>query len=369
MMVLKEKKEMDDCFKKAQKPWVKILNKVDKAKLDYHNACKAERSASNQERNATGDNAVSPEQVSWLDLISRIKDREWIGQFVTAIGNLLLYISQHLSIMLPHTFSSITPAKENEKCQFPREEAGRVSFFLYGRMYRMGYGNGDPIAGGGLGKLLACVLQHTHIEGEASAERGGGEISFIFLYVFWPKKKRVACLFYCRRVFCHRGVFVTLFHVVNIPLRSANCRSAFNEPKRRCNEPRRSTRPPCRRSIHTTPSTWRTCKKCLTSASKWRPNDSLSSKKFSSISTKDWISVRIQREFDMSCLGCPLYYYHYPRNTNGRSMFGGGGRHWAQFNFRWSIAIDPGVSSCFTRAIWYKQRPRLHFSYFIYIFV
>lgn len=189
MMVLKEKKEMDDCFKKAQKPWVKILNKVDKAKLDYHNACKAERSASNQERNATGDNAVSPEQVSWLDLISRIKDREWIGQFVTAIGNLSLYISQHLSIMLPHTFSSITPAKENEKCQFPREEAGRVSFFLYGRMYRMGYGNGDPIAGGGLGKLLACVLQHTHIEGEASAEGGGGR-SLLFFCTFSGRRRR-----------------------------------------------------------------------------------------------------------------------------------------------------------------------------------
>ena len=54
---------MDDCFKKAQKPWVKILTKVNKTKLDYHNACKAERSAANQERNATGDNAVSPEQV------------------------------------------------------------------------------------------------------------------------------------------------------------------------------------------------------------------------------------------------------------------------------------------------------------------
>lgn len=63
MMVLKEKKEMDDSFKKAQKPWVKILTKVNKTKLDYHNACKAERSATNQERNATGDNAVSPEQV------------------------------------------------------------------------------------------------------------------------------------------------------------------------------------------------------------------------------------------------------------------------------------------------------------------
>lgn len=63
MMVLKEKKEMEDNFKKAQKPWVKILTKVNKAKQDYHNACKNERSAANQERNATGDNAVSPEQV------------------------------------------------------------------------------------------------------------------------------------------------------------------------------------------------------------------------------------------------------------------------------------------------------------------
>ena len=63
MMVLKEKKEMDDNFKKAQKPWVKVLTKVNKAKQDYHNACKNERSAANQERNATGDNAVSPEQV------------------------------------------------------------------------------------------------------------------------------------------------------------------------------------------------------------------------------------------------------------------------------------------------------------------
>lgn len=68
MMTLKEKKEMEDSFKKAQKPWVKILNKVEKTKLDYHNACKAERSASNQERNATGDNGVSPEQVSHSDL-------------------------------------------------------------------------------------------------------------------------------------------------------------------------------------------------------------------------------------------------------------------------------------------------------------
>lgn len=64
MMQLKEKKDMEDAFKKVQKPWAKLLAKVNKAKLDYHNACKAERSAINLERNATGDSAMSPDQVS-----------------------------------------------------------------------------------------------------------------------------------------------------------------------------------------------------------------------------------------------------------------------------------------------------------------
>ena len=63
MMSLKEKKEMEDQFKKAQKPWAKMLQKVNKTKADYHNACKAEKSAVNQERNASGDNSMSQEQV------------------------------------------------------------------------------------------------------------------------------------------------------------------------------------------------------------------------------------------------------------------------------------------------------------------
>lgn len=63
MMHLKEKKDMDDNFKKAQKPWAKLLQKVNKAKADYHNACKAERTAVNQERNASGDSAFSTDQV------------------------------------------------------------------------------------------------------------------------------------------------------------------------------------------------------------------------------------------------------------------------------------------------------------------
>ncbi len=63
MMQLKEKKEMDDQFKKAQKPWAKYLAKVNKCKLDYHNACKNERTAINQERNANADSSLSQDQV------------------------------------------------------------------------------------------------------------------------------------------------------------------------------------------------------------------------------------------------------------------------------------------------------------------
>ena len=64
MMQLKEKKDMDDQFKKVQKPWTKLFSRVNKAKLDHHTACKAEKTAINQERNASGDSAMSPDQVS-----------------------------------------------------------------------------------------------------------------------------------------------------------------------------------------------------------------------------------------------------------------------------------------------------------------
>lgn len=61
---LKEKKDIEDLFKKAQKPWSKQFEKVNKCRADYHNACKNERSAQNQERNAGGDSSLSPDQVS-----------------------------------------------------------------------------------------------------------------------------------------------------------------------------------------------------------------------------------------------------------------------------------------------------------------
>lgn len=64
MMQVKERRDMEEAFKKAQKPWVKFLQKVEKAKTDYHTACKTEKSASNQERNASGDSSISQDQVN-----------------------------------------------------------------------------------------------------------------------------------------------------------------------------------------------------------------------------------------------------------------------------------------------------------------
>lgn len=66
MIQIKERKEMEDSFKKAQKPWAKVLAKVNKTKVDYHTACKTEKSASNQERNASADSSLSPDQVCIL---------------------------------------------------------------------------------------------------------------------------------------------------------------------------------------------------------------------------------------------------------------------------------------------------------------
>ncbi|KAA0192768.1 hypothetical protein HAZT_HAZT009065 [Hyalella azteca] len=60
---LKEKRDTEELFKKAQKQWAKLYERVNKARHDYHTACKGERSALNHERNATGDSALSPDQV------------------------------------------------------------------------------------------------------------------------------------------------------------------------------------------------------------------------------------------------------------------------------------------------------------------
>ena len=71
-MQIKEKKELDDQFKRAQKPWVKLLEKCDKAKSNYHLACKNEKSAVNQERNATKDSSLSQDAVRIFAFINKM---------------------------------------------------------------------------------------------------------------------------------------------------------------------------------------------------------------------------------------------------------------------------------------------------------
>ncbi|XP_060604125.1 protein kinase C and casein kinase substrate in neurons protein 3-like isoform X3 [Ruditapes philippinarum] len=66
MMHFKETKELDDQFKKVQKPWEKKLNKVLTAKKDYHAACRNEKSTANQENNARADTAMSSDQLKKL---------------------------------------------------------------------------------------------------------------------------------------------------------------------------------------------------------------------------------------------------------------------------------------------------------------
>lgn len=75
MIQIKERKELEDQFKKAQKPWAKHLTKVEKCKADYHAACKTERSAANQERNANNDSSLSVDQMKKLqDRTARTKE-------------------------------------------------------------------------------------------------------------------------------------------------------------------------------------------------------------------------------------------------------------------------------------------------------
>ncbi|XP_018045104.1 PREDICTED: protein kinase C and casein kinase substrate in neurons protein 1 isoform X3 [Atta colombica] len=76
MMTLKERKEMEDSFKKAQKPWAKLLQKVEKAKAEYHNSCKTERTAANMERNASADSSLSPDQMArGSENVKKMQDR------------------------------------------------------------------------------------------------------------------------------------------------------------------------------------------------------------------------------------------------------------------------------------------------------
>uniref|UniRef100_A0A1L8DME7 Putative adaptor protein pacsin n=1 Tax=Nyssomyia neivai TaxID=330878 RepID=A0A1L8DME7_9DIPT len=120
MMQIKERKEMEELFKKAQKPWAKHLAKVEKTKSDYHSSCKTEKTASNQERNASADSSLSPDQVKKMqDRVQRTKDevqkcREKYEQSLSEINKYNpVYIEDMTSVF--------------EKCQ--QMEETRLQFF------------------------------------------------------------------------------------------------------------------------------------------------------------------------------------------------------------------------------------------------
>lgn len=117
---IKERKELDDEFKRVQKPWAKALDRVQKCKQDYHVACKTEKTLANQERNAQSDRSISPDQVKKIRerLVKTREDVERCKQLYEASLEAINLLNERYVIDMTQVF---------EKCQLMEEE--RLKFF------------------------------------------------------------------------------------------------------------------------------------------------------------------------------------------------------------------------------------------------
>jgi len=90
----KETKELEQDFAKAQKPWAKLLKKVNEAKKKYYDMCKEERLAQAHENAAKSQDA--PEKIKKLQEVVEKKgiDREMLkAKYETAIADITSYNS------------------------------------------------------------------------------------------------------------------------------------------------------------------------------------------------------------------------------------------------------------------------------------
>lgn len=120
IMQIREKRDIDEEFKRVQKPWAKALERVNKCKQDYHLACKNEKTTVNQERNASSDTSISPDQLRKIkERVSKSRDEvaKSKEKYELALREIQQYNPRYVTEM----------TQVFEKCQEMEEQ--RLNFF------------------------------------------------------------------------------------------------------------------------------------------------------------------------------------------------------------------------------------------------